>query len=50
LIRVLAGSYLYAFIMAGNLAVLGGVLALRIKRGADVLGAPVYTALAPSST
>lgn len=47
LIRVQSGSYLPAFIMAGILAVIGGLLALRVGRKADVLAPPaVATATA----
>jgi sugar phosphate permease len=48
LIRVQSGSYLYAFIMAGILAIFGGILALRIGHKADVLAAPAPAA-APAS-
>ena len=40
LIRVQSGSYLYAFIMAGILALLGGIMALRVGHKADVLATP----------
>ncbi|MFN8540486.1 MAG: MFS transporter [Thermomicrobiales bacterium] len=40
-IRVESGSYLYAFIMAGILAIIGGVMALRVGHKSDVLAAPV---------
>jgi sugar phosphate permease len=40
LIRVQSGSYLYAFIMAGILAILGGLMALRVGHRSDVLAAP----------
>ena len=45
LIRVQSGSYLYAFIMAGILAILGGLLALRIGHKADVLASPAPVVL-----
>jgi sugar phosphate permease len=41
LIRVQSGSYLYAFIMAGILAIIGGLMALRVGHKADVLSTPV---------
>ena len=40
LIRVQSGSYLYAFIMAGILAIIGGLMALRVGHKSDVLAAP----------
>jgi sugar phosphate permease len=40
LIRVQSGSYLYAFIMAGILAIIGGLMALRVGRKSDVLATP----------
>jgi predicted MFS family arabinose efflux permease len=39
-IRVQSGSYLYAFIMAGILAIIGGVMALRVGHKSDVLAVP----------
>ena len=45
LIRVQSGSYLYAFIMAGILAIIGGLLVLRIGQKADVLASPAPVVL-----
>lgn len=49
LIRVQSGSYLLAFVMAGILAILGGIMALRVGRKADVLTAPAPVAVASVS-
>jgi sugar phosphate permease len=43
LIRVQSGSYLLAFLMAGVLAILGGIMALRVGHRADILAAPTAT-------
>lgn len=49
LIRVRTDSYLAAFIMAGILAIFGGIMALRVGRRSDILAVPAPGPVAASA-